>query len=251
MLAQERQNYIVQKLKKEGGVHVEELAQELDVSTMTIRRDLQRLSKEGWIERCHGGALAKKEVPYVEKITVQGDEKKLIAKKALEYINDGDCIFLDAGTTNLYLAQELHRFRDLTIITNDLEIGSYVNKLDFEVIICGGRIQKDTACMMGIMTDNALRSLKMDVAFVGAASIDEEFDVLTPTESKSVYKMLAVENSSYSYLMVDSTKFNRKAMLKINNLKDYTGVITTYQFDKEELELIEKKNIHIINAQED
>ena len=80
MLATERQNYIVTKIKEEGGVEVEKLAKELDVSLMTIRRDLQHLSEEGWIERCHGGAIAKKEVPYTKKISVQGDEKKRIAK---------------------------------------------------------------------------------------------------------------------------------------------------------------------------
>lgn len=249
MLATERQNYIIKKIKKEGGVQVEELAKELDVSLMTIRRDLQRLSEEGWIERCHGGAIAKQEVPYVEKISVQAEEKKLIAQKAFSYIKDGDCIFLDAGTTNLYLAKELKGFQDLTIVTNDLEIGCYVNKLNFKLIICGGWIQKDTSCMLGTMTNIALQELKIDVAFLGAASIDGQFDVLTPTESKAVYKRLAVKNSSYSYLLVDSSKFNRKAMLKINNLRDYTGIITTYQFDKEELELIERKNIHIINVQ--
>lgn len=248
MLATERQNYIVTKIKEEGGVEVEKLAKELDVSLMTIRRDLQHLSEEGWIERCHGGAIAKKEVPYTKKISAQGDEKKQIAKKALSYINDGDCIFLDAGTTNLYLAKELKKLDNLTIVTNDLEIGHYVNKLNCEMIICGGWIQKDTSCMMGMLTENTLRELKIDAAFIGAASIDEEFEVLTPTEEKVAYKRLAIANSCYSYLLVDSSKFNRKAMRRINNMGDYTGVITTYQFEKEELELIEKKKIHIINA---
>ena len=248
MLATERQNYIIEKIKADGGVEVEKLARELDVSLMTIRRDLQRLSEEGWIERCHGGAIAKKEVPYTKKITTRGEEKEQIAKKAISYIHDGDCIFLDAGTTNLKLAKELGRFHNLTVVTNDLEIGHYINGLDCELIICGGYVQKENACMMGMITNNTLRGLKMDVAFIGAASIDEQFDVLTPTEDKAVYKRLAIANSIYSYLLVDSSKFNRKAMRKVNNLRDYTGIITTCQFEAEELELIEKKNIHIINA---
>lgn len=248
MIATERQNFILSKIKQEGGVSVERLAKELDVSLMTIRRDLQHLSEEGWIERCHGGAIAKQEVPYKTKINEQGEEKQRIAQKAVSYINEGDCIFLDAGTTNLYLAKELKRFQKLTVVTNDLEIGHLVNQYNFEVIICGGWIQKDTVCMVGMITNNTLHGLKMDVAFLGAASIDENFDVLTPTEEKAVYKRMAVANSSYSYLVVDSTKFNRKAMRRINNLKDYTGVITTYSFDEEEIARAEKKNIHMIHA---
>ena len=248
MLATERQNFILEKIKKEGGVSVEQLALALDVSLMTIRRDLQHLSEEGWIERCHGGAIAKKEVPYQTKMNEQGEEKQRIAKMAVSFIHDGDCIFLDAGTTTLYLARELEKFQNLTVITNDLEIGYLVSKFHFELIICGGWIQKSTACMMGMITNNTLRGLKMDVAFLGAASIDENFDVLTPTEDKAVYKRLAIANSSYHYLLVDSTKFNRKAMRRIDTLRDYTGVITTYSFDEEEQARIDKKNIHIIKA---
>ncbi|CBK75829.1 Transcriptional regulators of sugar metabolism [Butyrivibrio fibrisolvens 16/4] len=236
MLASERQNYILEELKKNGGagVSVEELAEALDVSLMTIRRDLQKMSEAGQLERCHGGAIMKNEVAYIEKATSRSDEKNAIAEKAASLINDGDCVFLDAGTTTFKMLKYLENRQQLTIVTNDLEIGYQAYKMNFDVIMCGGKIQKSTACMFGMMTNDAIRQIKFDYAFLGAASIDERLDVLTPTEAKAVYKRLVVENSNYSYLLVDSSKFNKRAIMRINNLSDYTGVITTYKFDKEE-----------------
>lgn len=250
MLAAERQNYILQELKKNGGngVSVGSLAQELDVSFMTIRRDLQKMSEAGKIERCHGGAIMKTEVSYIEKSTSRSDEKRAIAEKAAGLVSEGDCIFLDAGTTTFQMLKFLEHYKKLTIVTNDLEIGYQAYKMNFDVIMCGGKIQESTACMFGMMTNEALKQIKFDYAFIGAASIDEHFDVLTPTEAKAVYKRTAIDNSNYSYLLVDSGKFNKRAIIKINNLCDYTGIITTYRFNKEEEKRINKNNIYIISV---
>lgn len=248
MLATERQQQIINKIKSDGGVTVEELANEYEVSLMTIRRDLEYLSSQGIIERCHGGAIAKTEEPYSEKIEHREDEKELIATKALDFIKDGDCIFLDAGTTNLCLAKKLGKFKNLTVITNDLEIGYLVRRYNFDLMLCGGRVQKATSCTLGDYTNQMLSEIKTDVAFIGAASIDKEFEVLTPTENKVIYKRQVIRNATQSFLLVDASKFNQKAMRCINKLSDYTGVITTYSFSTEELKKIDKEHIYIIKA---
>lgn len=248
MFAGERQKYILEQLRANGDVSVEKLAKELDVSLMTIRRDLQKMSDEGQIERYHGGAVIKSEEPYVKKAVCHNEEKLAIAKKAVDMIKDGNCIFLDAGTTTFQMVPLLEQFHDLTIVTNDFEIAYKVARMKFDVIIIGGKLQKTTSCMFGMMTNDALQQLKFDKAFMGAATIDEQFDVLTPTEVKATYKRTVVENSNYSYLLVDSSKFNRRAMVKVNNLRDYTGVITTYQFSEDEMVQILKNGISIISV---
>lgn len=248
MFAGERQKYILEQLRANGDVSVEKLAKELDVSLMTIRRDLQKMSDEGQIERYHGGAVIKSEEPYVKKAVCHNEEKLAIAKKAVDMIKDGNCIFLDAGTTTFQMVPLLEQFHDLTIVTNDFEIAYKVARMKFDVIIIGGKLQKTTSCMFGMMTNDALQQLKFDKAFMGAATIDEQFDVLTPTEVKATYKRTVVENSNYSYLLVDSSKFNRRAMVKVNNLRDYTGVITTYQFSEDEMVQILKNDISIISV---
>lgn len=248
MLAAERQQKILSRIKKDGRVTVETLAKEYDVSLMTIRRDLELLNEKGCLERCHGGAVAKKEVPYFEKINSNEAEKNAIATKALEFIHNGDCIFLDAGTTNLCLAKKLHSFHDLTVVTNDLEIGYFVNRYQFNLIICGGEVQKQTSCMLGNFMNEMIMNIKFDISFLGAASIDSEFEVLTPTEDKVIYKRNVVRNSSLSFLLVDSSKFNQKAMRKINGLNDYSGIITTYDFNPNEWDKIIEEKINIIKA---
>ncbi|MDD3369334.1 MAG: DeoR/GlpR family DNA-binding transcription regulator [Lachnospiraceae bacterium] len=246
MRAHARQEYIVEEIKKKGGVKVEELAQQLDVSLMTIRRDLQHLSELGWVERCHGGAITRKEETYQKKLEVHREEKKLIARKAIEYVHHGDILFLDAGTTTFEMLDLLEDYADITIVTNDLEMGYRGSKKGMQMILTGGMVQNDIACMTGLITNHSLCNLKYDVAFMGAASVDAKYDVMTPSESKAMYKQLAISNSNYSYLLVDASKFNKKAMVKINNMKCYTGVITNYRFDEEEL--IRRKQIHIIQA---
>ena len=248
MFAGERQKYILEQLRANGDVSVEKLAKELDVSLMTIRRDLQKMSAEGQIERYHGGAVIKSEEPYVKKAVSHNEEKLAIAKKAVDMIKDGNCIFLDAGTTTFQMVPLLEQFHNLTIVTNDFEIAYKVARMKFDVIIIGGMLQKTTSCMFGMMTNDALQQLKFDQAFMGAATIDEQFDVLTPTEVKAAYKRTVVENNNYSYLLVDSGKFNRRAMVKVNNLRDYTGVITTYQFSEDERVQILENDISIISV---
>lgn len=245
MLINERKKYILEQIREKGGVSVEDLARKLGVSLMTIRRDLRKLSDLGLIERCHGGAVFKEE-PYATKAISHKDEKNAIAKKAVSIIKDGDCIFLDAGTTTFQMLKFMEEYKRLTIVTNDLEIGYKASKMQAEVIIVGGFVQKSTACMYGMITNDMIKQLKFDISFIGAATIDEQFNVLTPTEQKAVYKKNVIKNSNQSYLLVDSSKFNKQAMIKVNNLKNYSGVITTYQFDSEEKQLILDKNISII-----
>lgn len=246
MLANERKKYILEQLREKGGVSVEVLAKELDVSLMTIRRDLQKLSDAGQIERCHGGAIIKSEEPYGEKAVSHNKEKIAIAQKAASLVKNGNCIFLDAGTTTFQMLPLLEKYEGLTIVTNDLEIGYKASRMKFDIIIVGGWVQKTTACMCGMMTNDALKQLKFDQAFIGAATIDEQFNVLTPTELKAAYKRSVIENSNYSYLLVDAGKFNKQAMIKVNNLQNYTGVITTYQFNAKEKKQIQENSISII-----
>lgn len=118
MLAAERQAMIVELIRENGSVQVDELAKELDVSAMTIRRDLVKLQNSNMIERCHGGAVAKQEVAYETKQTSNKDSKEAIAKKCVEYINPGDSIFLDAGTTTCEIAKLIRDIPEIIIVTN-------------------------------------------------------------------------------------------------------------------------------------
>lgn len=248
MLTQERSTYILEKIKNGGAAHVETLAKEAGVSTMTIRRDLTKLAKEGLIERCRGGALLKQETPYREKQSINSEEKIKIAHTAVNLIPKGASVFLDAGTSTWHIASLLTEQKRLTVITTDLEIAHLLKNTKIDLIVCGGEVQKKTGSMLGFFANRMLEDMRFDISFVGTACIDKNFDILTPTTEKAELKRLIVKNSQVSYLLADSSKFYKQAVTRINSMSDYTGVITTKKFSKEELKRLAKKNINVIEV---
>lgn len=246
MLISERQDVIIELIRKNGSVQVEKLAKELNVSNMTIRRDLERLSASGIVERCHGGAVAKKEVTYENKRISHHKEKEQLAFKCLSLVQPGDTVYLDAGTTIYEIARRIGDLKELMVVTNDLEIARYLMRTEVELILCGGYVQKSTGSMLGYYASQMMENFRFDVGFFGAASIDEQLNVLTPTIDKSFLKRQMVGSCLKSYLAVDSSKFNKRAMTKILNLADFTGIITDHAFSAEEQLLIKAKKINLL-----
>lgn len=248
MLAAERREKITEFLRKYGSVHVEELAQKLQVSTMTIRRDLLKLQQDGKIERCHGGAVVKQEVTYIDKQTSHCEEKAAIAEKCAEYVSSGNTVFLDAGTTTYEIARKIMEIPDILVVTNDLEIAQLLKNSQAELFLCGGYVQKSTGSMFGRYATQMLKDFKFDIGFFGAASINDEFEVMTPTVDKMWLKRETPKQCRNVYLVVDSSKFGRQAMSKINCLGDYTGVVTDKVFNKEDQEKMRKMGATIIDV---
>lgn len=234
MLAAERHLKIIEIIGKSGAVQVEELAKLLDVSLMTIRRDLEKLKQEGRIDRCHGGAVIKREVPYTEKQVLETEEKRRIAEQCVNLVKKGNVVFLDAGTTTYEVAKLIKDTPNLTVITNDIEIARLLLNSTVNLLICGGTVQKSTGSMVGALANQMMENIRLDVAFMGAQSIDEQFNVMTPTLDKAVMKQTICRNSKEKYLLVDRSKFGRQALIKVNDLSGYTAFITNKKFTAEE-----------------
>lgn len=243
----ERREAIVERIAENGRLSVETLAKQFGVSAMTIRRDLAVLEKMGAVTRTHGAATLSKETYYRQKMALNVDEKQAIARTAAEYIQAGDTIFLDAGTTTFEIARLITDVPSLTIITDDIKIAFFLSQSsDADVMCCGGLIQKETGCIFGHFANQMLAYIQMTKAFIGAASINSQFAVLTPTVDKVSLKRLIISNSEESYLVVDSSKFNRRALMKINTLAQYTAVITTKQFNEQEGKLLKKMGARLL-----
>lgn len=246
MLAAERREKITKFLHQYGSVEVEELAKDLNVSTMTIRRDLLKLQQDGKIERCHGGAVIKQEVTYIDKQTSYREEKNAIAEKCAKYVESGNTVFLDAGTTTYEIARKIMDIPDILVVTNDLEIAQLLKNSQVKLFVCGGYVQKSTGSMFGRYATQMLKDFKFDIGFFGAASINNQFEVMTPTIDKMWLKRETPKQCTKVYLAVDSSKFGRQAMSKINCLSDYTGIVTEKKFSKEEEEFLKKMGANII-----
>lgn len=246
MLAAERQAKIVEIVRQQGSVQVDDLAQNLRVSTMTIRRDLEKLQEDNLLERCHGGAVAKQEVTYADKSTSHMAEKKKLAAACRSLVSAGDNIYLDAGTTTYEIARVIQDIPDIMVVTNDLEIAGLLKNSPAELFLCGGMVQKSTGSMLGYYATQMLEDFRFDVGFFGAASINRDLDVLTPTVDKAFLKRTAQRRCGKSYLVVDESKFGKQAMAKINHLSDYTAVLTTRELTQKELGRAKKADVRII-----
>lgn len=248
MLPAERHLQIIDLITKNGSVQVDELARILNVSLMTIRRDLEKLKQEGRIDRCHGGAVMKREVPYTQKLSQETEEKHNIALQCMKLIKKGSVIYLDAGTTTYEIAKLLHDISGITVITNDIELAHFLLDSSVNLIVCGGVVQKSTGSTIGAFAHHMMDNIRVDIAFMGAASIDDQFNVLTPTIDKAILKQTVCRNSKEKYLVVDDSKFGKQAFIKINHLSDYTAVITNKKFTNEENNRIRDMRVTIIST---
>lgn len=240
MLAAKRLEKIVQIIQERGSVEVEYLAKQLGVSAMTIRRDLLKLEKNNKIERCHGGAIIKQEQDYADRRIIHHGTKEKLAERAVSYIKNGDYIFLDAGTTTYEIAKKLQKFSNLVVVTNDLEIARVLLDTTIKVLICGGIIQNKTGSTWGDYAMQMLEDFRFDIGFFGATAINEQLEVMTPTMEKSFLKRKTIRQCEKSYLVVDESKFKKQGMIRISHLKDYTDVITNYNFSEEEKRILKR-----------
>lgn len=252
MLSEERRKKLLSLLNENGSATVEELAKTFGVSEMTIRRDLEKCEQFGRVKRCHGGVMLQNEnmgeVEYREKLAANFEAKKRIAAYCGNLVEEGMQIYLDAGTTALCIAQELLPIPGITVVTIDLEVALLLARHKKDVLIAGGRVQPSTGSTTDPVTLSMAQELHTDLAFFGAACINDAFDVLTPTLEKAFIKRAVQKNAKESILAVDASKFHRSALVRINNLADYTATVTDAQFDAEQQRLLRQHKIEIIHV---
>ena len=253
MLQGERLDIIMEKVREKKFISVEELAQLLGVSLMTIRRDFNLLCESGQLERCHGGARLVQhtisEIDYDIKKEQNNAEKKKLAQKAMEFIEENDTIYLDSGTTTGEVAKLLCRFnKHVSVVTNELNIATILLDSNVDLTILGGTVQKKTKSVIGLASEEFLKQYRFSKVFIGTTSVDYNFDVFSPTYEKAHMKQMLIKQSSQIYLMADSSKFYSQAMCFVASLSEFTGVITDKVFNETELENINKLSINVIQV---
>lgn len=236
-----RQQYIINRVAEDSNVTIELLASELNVSEMTVRRDLKELESKEQIIRTSNSILLKdsflNEVPFVKKQLVNIEEKRLIAKKAMQFIKPDETILLDAGTTTLEICKLLKN-EDFTVrvVTNDIKAAAELIDSRHEVIILGGTVQQNVGSIYGSQTIDVLNDIKVNVSFVGTQAMKIDEGIFAPTIEKAKVKRLMMKCGQAAYLTVDSSKLNHTAFSKICDLKDFTGIITDNNVEEKELE---------------
>lgn len=231
MLAIERRNAILEKLQAERRVVVSELSILFDVSEETIRRDLEKLENEGYAIKSYGGAVlnenANLDLPFNIRKNKNVVGKQKIAELLSDIIHDGDYLFLDASSTAVAIAKAIKHKKDITIITNSLEIAIELLEVpDCKVISTGGEIVSTAFGLVGHVTDKTIRSYYVDKAIVSSKGFDLEKGFTDSDERHANNKKSMLESARVKILAIDCSKFDRVAFAKIGDLRDITMVVT-------------------------
>ena len=230
-LAGQRQKQIVEMLSREEFVDVGRLAEVLRASPATIRRDLQALAARGAIARTHGGAslasgTAIREPAYVSRLNQRAAEKRAIAQLASQYVQDGDIIVLDVGTTTLELAKALSYHRNLTVFTASLPIALILANSDTSVVLIGGTLRKRELSMAGLIAAQTISQFHFDKFFLGAGGISVAYGFTDFGIEDIEIKKLFLARSKQIFALADHTKLDHLSVASICSLDTVSCLIT-------------------------
>jgi DeoR family transcriptional regulator, aga operon transcriptional repressor len=249
----DRRMKIIEFLNSEGKVKVANLSQIFSVSEVTIRNDLSHLEKKGLLIRTRGGGLRSQRmgIDYKlnEKSKIHSEEKQRIGLKASEIINDDNTLILDSGTTTLEITKNLQKFKNLTVITNALNVAS--NLVDYDnikTILLGGTLRNTSLSLTGSIAENSLKNFYCDKLFLGADGIDSEHGIFTHNPEEGHLNSLMVEVSKQVIVVTDSSKFKKRGFVQIAPISKIDIVITDSNIPDEEMKNLRSQGVEVIIA---
>ncbi|WP_247002184.1 HTH-type transcriptional regulator GlpR [Halosolutus gelatinilyticus] len=230
MLPEQRKRTIVELVSDRDGCSVEELADGLDVSKATIRRDLDDLEADRLIERSHGGAVpvtaVGREQTYVQKEVQNLDAKVAIGSRAATEIHDGQVIFFDSGTTTMQVARQAPTDASFIPVTNSPLIALELGKEATDVKLTGGTLRHRTRALVGPSAEAFMERTNFDLLFLGTNAIDGSGALTTPNEDEASVKSLMVDRAERVVLVADRTKFGERSFVEFASLDDVDVLAT-------------------------
>ncbi len=250
MLTEERHSIIMKLLESKGIIRIQELVDILNTSESTVRRDLSYLEKKKLLKRIHGGASLLKqkrdEPSMLEKATKNLSAKKQIASYAASLIQDGDCIFLDAGTTTLQMIENITA-KDITIVTNGIPHLEPLMEKGLTTYAVGGYVKPKTKAAVGVVAVEALKNYRFDKAFLGVNAIHLDYGYTTPDPEEAAVKRIAMDLGQKVYVLADNSKFNEVTFAKIGPLEEAT-IITNAGAEDVIEEFQKKTKIEVVKS---
>lgn len=250
LFAEARRKEITQLIRANGSVSVEELSNHFSVSAATIRSDLRTMDRQGMLERTHGGAVSNYKVGYELNTAQKGErfveEKASIAETVIRLINDGDTIAMDTGTTTFEVAKRLTVKKNLTIVTTDIRIASWLDAhTDFQILLAGGVLRKSFHCTSGSRTLDILGSLHLDIAIMATNGISIEKGLTTPSLEVAVAKTAMVKSAEKVIVICDHSKINHNAFVSFAAIDDVDILVTDSKADPEFTRALSNRGISI------
>jgi DeoR/GlpR family transcriptional regulator of sugar metabolism len=258
MLAAQRHKLIVEEVRRQGAVRVSELTELLDVSEMTVRRDLDTLAAAGLLEKVHGGAttrggLSADEPGFEAKSHRQLREKDAIARAAAALVEPGQSIGLTAGTTTWRLAQHLADVPDLTVVTNSIHVADVLHRAarpQLTVVLTGG-VRTPSDALVGPIALAAIRSLHLDVLIMGVHGVTTDAGLTTPNLLEAETDRALVTASARIVVVADHTKWGVRGLSRIAGLDEVDTFVSDHHLDRPAREAIGKQVNRLVIAPAD
>ena len=233
MLAGQRRATIVALVAESGAVRVADLVQQLGVSDMTVRRDIEQLAREGLVERVHGGALAvggrrSEEPGFTAKSTVMTREKEAIAATAAALVEPGASIGISAGTTTFAFARAVRSVPDLTVVTNSIPVAQLLHEsgAPSQTVVLTGGVRTPSDALVGPIAIGALRMLHVDSLFLGVHGMDARAGLTTPNLVEAETNHAMIEMARRLCVLADHTKWGTVGLGTITELTEVDQLVT-------------------------
>lgn len=233
MITTQRYELILNFLNDNGNGTINDFVKLTGTSSATIRRDLTHLEDEGLLSRIHGGATIdriEREASYSDKSVMNLKDKIYIAKTAASLIEDGDTLFIDAGTSTYEMLPFINN-KNLTIVTNSVTLISSLVRDRHLVYLLGGKVKPTTNAIIGSEAAQKLNSLSFDKCFIGTNGIDRAHGYSTPDNDEAIIKRTALKQSKTKYVLGDASKFYKTAFVKFADLSDAVLITNDTQSD--------------------
>lgn len=250
MLPIERKNEILAKLVSDGKVVVSELALEYQVTEETIRRDLDKLEREGLAKKTYGGAVKNEninvELPYTVRKQTNVEGKKYIAERIATLINDGDYILLDSSTTALFTVKSIAHLHNITLITNSIEVLlDMPQNNDWRVICTGGEFIQGGLSFAGRQVETIIDEYNVDLAVISCKGLDMQKGVTDTRDYNAQIKKSFMKSAKKVLLAVDNTKFDKTSFVRFADISDVDIVVTDFEPGEEWKSYFSSNNVEL------
>lgn len=251
MALNQRRVKILNLIREDGHAKVQELSRLFGVTDVTIRQDLEALEEMGYIQREHGGAFLKDVGSFAKTRQLFNqthiEEKQEIAQKAVSFINEGDCIILDSGSTTTELAKLLLNYQNLTVITNALNIVLILGENHgINLIVTGGEFKAPTLSLTGEMAAESIKKFHAAKLFLATAGISPAMQLTYPSLSDLIVKSVMIKSSDEVFLLADSSKIGVSSFASLGSISLVKTLITDSKISEESISCIREKGVDII-----
>lgn len=244
---------ILETLTAQKTVSIKALAEQFEVSSMTVRRDLRRLAEQGVVTLVHGGAVLNEGTTSIAavdtRLTQMQEEKFHIGKLASSLVKEGNAVYIDAGSTAMGIAEALAERRNIAVLTHSLPVMNILARAkDVQLISIPGIYHPEYKCFLGELTQRVIHSFHIDIAFLGFSSVDMKEGLTTPDLRDAAVKREILQQTKRAVMAIDHTKIGRVALTKVADLNVIDVILTDSEADADFVARARRMGIEVLGT---